>query len=356
MLHEFIKAKREEIIRRCKSKISSWPAPRATNDELGYGLPLFLDQITETLRNAFEPSPTMAKSAAAHGAELLRRGFTIAQVVHDYGGVCQTITALAVESAVPITASEFKIFNLCLDEAIAGAVTEYGRLRDHEGNERLGQLAHELGNFLSSAFLAFEVLKSGSVGVGGSTATLLGSSLRGMRDVISRELAEVRLGAGIHKRETVAVRDLIEDVEIAATIEANERSLQFSVVSASSDVLVSVDRQLLASAVTNLLQNAFKFTRPNGHVILRVRATQDRLFIDVEDQCGGLPAGTAAELFAVHEQRGEERSGLGLGLSIAERAARANGGGIRVRNDPGAGCVFTVELPRLIPTSPQPAQ
>ena len=45
------------------------------------------------------PHPTISETAAKHGKELLQRGFTIAQVVNDYGGVCQTITELAIEMA-----------------------------------------------------------------------------------------------------------------------------------------------------------------------------------------------------------------------------------------------------------------
>ena len=71
-------------------------------------------------------------TAAKHGGDLLHRGFTIAQVVRDYGGICQAITAIAVETQAQITPGEFQTLNLCLDDAIAGAVTEYGRLRDHE--------------------------------------------------------------------------------------------------------------------------------------------------------------------------------------------------------------------------------
>jgi signal transduction histidine kinase len=349
MLHEFITANRVEIIERCRAKIASRPAPRPTDVELEHGVPLFLDQLADSLRSALSPNTAMVASAAKHGNELLHRGFTIAQVVHDYGGVCQAITELAVEREAPITTTEFKTLNLCLDDAIAEAVTEYARLREHEGTERMGRLAHELRNLLGSAVLSFSMLKEGSVGVGGSTSAVLTRSLAGLRDLIDRELAEVRLGAGVHHRETVVVRDLIEDVEAAATMDANARGLEFSVASLSKEVTVRADRQILASVVANLLQNAFKFTRPAGHVALRAHATADHVFIDIEDQCGGLPDGKTEELFRPFAQRGANRSGLGLGLAICDRGARVNDGEIQVLNRPGAGCVFTVVLPRLPP-------
>lgn len=352
MLHEFVTANRAEIITRCRARVAERPAPRATAVELEHGVPLFLDQLADTLRLALEPNPAIGKSAAKHGHELLHGGFTIAQVVRDYGDICQTITALAVEKAAPITVEEFRMLNLCLDDAIAGAVTEYGTLRAHEGTERLGHLAHELRNLLSSAVLAFDVLKAGSVGVGGSTGAVLARSLTGLRDLIDRELAEVRLGAGVHHRETVVVRDFIEDVEVAATMDANARGLHFSVTSVPKDVTVHADRQILTSVVANLLQNAFKFTRAGGHVSLRAHATAKRVLIDVEDQCGGLPPGRSEELFRPFEQRGIDRTGLGLGLAICHHGVRLNDGEIHVVNQPGTGCVFTVDLPRLAQARP----
>lgn len=156
----------------------------------------------------------------------------------------------------------------------------------------------------------------------------------------------MRLGAGTNHRKTLVVCELIEDIEAADTMEANARRLEFSVTPIDKDVTVYADRQMLMSVVGNLLQNAFKFTRPGGRVCLRAHATADRVLIDVEDQCGGLPPGKAEELFRPFEQRGTDRTGLGLGLSISDRGARANDGEIHVLNHPGQGCVFTLDLPR----------
>jgi signal transduction histidine kinase len=110
-----------------------------------------------------------------------------------------------------------------------------------------------------------------------------------------------------------------------------------------------VDRQLIAAALANLLQNAFKFSRPNGHVVLRTDITTapGRVMIEVEDECGGLPQGNAEDLFRPFEQRSQDRSGVGLGLAIARESVETNGGLIRARNLPGKGCVFTIDLPLI---------
>ena len=361
MLHEFLTVNRHDIIARTRVKVASRSAPRATQAELEHGVSLFLDQLVETLRcEQLTPgrgtSEQMARSASEHGAELRRAGFTIAQVVHDYGDLCQAVTELAIEleGSIAISADEFRTLNRCLDEAIAQAVTEYARQRERSltdrGTERVGFFAHELRNLLANAMLAFEVLKSGKVGIGGSTGAVLGRNLVALRDIIDRSLAEVRLEAGLHRRQHVRLAELMEEVEMAAAIEAKARGFELTVAPVEPGVVIDVDRQLIAAALANLLQNAFKFSRPGGHVTLGTdtASAAGRVLFEVEDECGGLPPDKAEELFRPFEQRGADRSGLGLGLAIARESVEANGGEIRVRSLPGRGCVFTVDLPRLV--------
>lgn len=348
MLHEFITTHREEIIARCRAKIATRPAPRPTDVELVHGVPLFLDQLTETLREALGPNPAIAKSATRHARELRAGGFTVAQVVHDYGNICQTLTELAVETAAPITAKEFQTLNLSLDDAIAGAVTEYGRLRENEGTERMGRLSHELRDLLHRAVLAYDVLKTGNVGLSGATSEVLARSLAGLGTLIDRELAGVRLNAGLHEQTTFLVRELLENVEVAATMEARARGQQFALsISMDPEVAVHADRQTIESVLGNLLQNAFKFTREAGAISLHAHASEARVFFEIHDQCGGLPPGKVEELFRPFEQRSRDRRGLGLGLAICHQGALANQGEISVLNHAGEGCVFTLDLPRL---------
>jgi signal transduction histidine kinase len=355
VLSEFLETHRETLIENSRAKVSSRAAPRATALELKTAVPLFLDQLIATLQieestKARHSDQQIGLTAAKHGKALQKLGFTAAQVIHDYGDVCQAITELAVELDAPITADEFRTLNRCLDEAMAVAVAEFGRQREmkmsDDETERLGFFAHELRNLLHNSMLAFEILKSGSVGVGGSTGALLGRNLMRLRDLIDRSLAEVRLQAGIKRRERVLLSEFIEEVEVAATIEAKARGLQLSVTAVPTGVAIEVDRQILAATVANLVQNALKFTRPGGHVLVKTHADADRAYISIEDECGGL-VGRPEDLFDLFEQRGKDRGGLGLGLAIARQGVTANGGEITVRNMPGRGCIFAVALPRL---------
>ncbi len=103
-----------------------------------------------------------------------------------------------------------------------------------------------------------------------------------------------------------------------------------------------------------LLHNAFKFTRKRGNVSLTTKATKatnDHVLFAVEDECGGLPPGKSEVVFRPFEQRGTDRSGAGLGLAICLKAAQANDGEILVRDRPGKGCIFTLDLPRRPPVT-----
>jgi signal transduction histidine kinase len=362
MLHEFLTLHRDDIIARTRTKVATRMAPRPTEAEVEHGVPLFLDQLAETLRHEQEgpartTSAAMAQGALRYGGDLRQAGFTVGQVVHGYGDVCQAVTELAIELELPISADEFKTLNRCLDEAIAQAVTEFARQRDvsvaDRGTERQGFFVHELRNLLGNAILAFEVLKTGTVGVGGSTGGILGRNLIALRDIMESSLAEVRLEAGLHRREHVALTELVGEVAVTAAIDATARGLQLTVTPVEPGAAIDVDRKLIAAALANLLQNAFKFSRPNGLVVLRTDTAnaKGRVLLEVEDECGGLPPGKAEDLFRAFEQQGTDRSGLGLGLAIARESVETNGGEVRARSVPGKGCIFTIDLPLLTPTS-----
>jgi signal transduction histidine kinase len=362
MLHDFLSANREAIIARTREKVGNRFAPRATLTELEYGIPLFLTQLIGMLRTPAHEAGTaaIAEGAARHGDEMRRMGFTVGQVVHDYGELCQAITEFAIDTKTSIGSDEFKILNGCLDDAVAFAVTEFERQREQslldQGLEHLGALSHELRNALNSATLAFSALQSGSVGTSGSTSTVILRSLARMRDLLDRSFAEVRLKAGIHRRTCVSVAELIEDVAIVAAMEAAHRGLQFTVAPVAEGVTIHVDAEILVSALSNLLQNSFKFTRPSGHISLKTHATAERVQIEIEDECGGLPAGKIEHLFRMFEQRSADRTGLGLGLAISRQGVEDSDGTISVRDLPGKGCVFTVDLPRQSSPTPNGAR
>jgi signal transduction histidine kinase len=357
MLQGFIELNREEIIQRCRAKVATRSLPPVTEAEINYGVPLFLDELVDALRSG-TTSAQIGRSAGQHGHDLLLQGLSISQVVHDYGDVCQTITELAVETNAPISTDDFRTLNRCLDDAIAAAVTTFGRESQERAseqqqeamarsNERVSFLVHELRNLVSTAIVAFEVLKTGNVGVSGVTGGVLNRSLVGLQQLIAHSLDEVRVTKGTTKKKQIAVSRFIENAAAAAELTANTRGLTLVVEPVDDGLTIEGDPQILMAVVGNLLQNGFKFTEPSTTVTLRVRASADRILIEVEDECGGLPGGgDAEELPPSFEQRGADRSGLGVGLAFSRWGAEVNDGRLYARNLPGKGCVFTVDLPR----------
>jgi hypothetical protein len=134
MLYEFITSNKQELIGRARALVKARKWPTVSADKLENGLPMFLTQLAETLRLKYTADPfsptAIGVTAGQHGADLVAKGFTVAQVVHDYGDICQAITQAAVEKKAAITAQEFETLNLCLDNAIAGAVTKFNLRRE----------------------------------------------------------------------------------------------------------------------------------------------------------------------------------------------------------------------------------
>jgi signal transduction histidine kinase len=200
---------------------------------------------------------------------------------------------------------------------------------------------------MNTAILAFEVLKTGDVGVAGTTGTVLHRSLMASIALINRSLGEVRLTQGVQNREQLLVAGFVDELVSASRLDASARGVTLAVPAVEDGLLIDADRQILAAVVGNLLQNAFKFTRPRTIVTLTVRATAERVLIEVQDECGGLPSTDVEELFEPFEQRNTDRSGVGLGLAFSRWGAKVNDGRIYARNIPGSGCVFTLDVPRV---------
>ena len=206
MLHEFLASHHKELIARCRSKVGCRNAPRVTDAELEYGVPMFLAQLVETLRceqtgsrGETAASGDSSRAAALHGKRLLEEGYSVDQVVHDYGDICQAITELAKELDEPVSIDEFRTINRMLDNAIADAVSSYGRHREapygvrEDLHDRMGALADKQRKLLQRALQALDAIKVGNIGVMGATGTALEDSLVQLRDLVDRSLPEIRL-------------------------------------------------------------------------------------------------------------------------------------------------------------------
>jgi signal transduction histidine kinase len=372
MMHDFLSNNRSELEKRCRQKVAARPGRAATETQLRDGVPMFLDQLIRTLEVEQSDSPENSRrisgpsgggaalsevsvTAAQHGKDLLALGLTVDQVVHDYGDLCQAITDLAVERDVPFHVNEFRTLNRCLDNAISDAVTEFSYQRDvmtqvtniSESNIRMGFFAHELRNLLGTATLAFAAAKSGNLNLNGATGTILERSLGGLEKLIARSMDDLRFSEMDGANLTLySLAEFLGEIYSASVLTAARNGCLVRMSAVEPELALQGGRDLLMAAVANLLQNAFKFTRPGTEVLLTGYASGDRIFIDVHDHCGGLAKGVAETMFLPFSQSGADRTGIGLGLTIAKQSVAAHGGELTVLNLPDEGCVFTISLPR----------
>jgi signal transduction histidine kinase len=375
MMRDFLADNRKDLIERCRVRAAQRPVRGATPQQLKNGVPMFLDQIV-TLLDAQQTAESMGrqevsrsaggessssspigKSAARHGQALFALGYSIEQVVRYYGDLCQSIMDLAYEREAQFPVSDFRTLNNCLDNAIADAATEFSYRRDLrasenqalEMNEQLGILADDLRSQLGTAALAFAAARTGSLNLSGATGSLLERSLINLQNLINTSMTEVRLRIQSCVRfQLFPLADLIAEVRNTANVEARARGHILTVPAVDAEIYVDADHDLLLSAVGNLLRNAFKSSHDHTEVILNAYSVSDRVLIDVVDHCGGLPSGDAEKMLLSFTQAGEEKSGLGSGLSIASRSVAANSGILSFRDVPGTGCIFTISLPRYV--------
>jgi len=122
--------------------------------------------------------------------------------VHDYGDVCQTVTALAVEQSVSISTDEFRTLNRCLDNAIADAVASFGSARqisiDRQAEtlqQRLVTFAAEHRRLIEIAIQSLAAIKTGNIGIGGATGALLAHALDELQSLTDRTLPDIRLAS-----------------------------------------------------------------------------------------------------------------------------------------------------------------
>lgn len=162
-------------------------------------------------------------------------------------------------------------------------------------------------------------------------------------------LAQVESQQAASPREAIPFKSFLE-TEIARyepLAKANQVTLICEVASADGAILA--DRNQLAQAIGNLLDNAIKYNRPSGRVILRASVADRQLKVEVEDTGIGIPSEDLPRIFErfyrVDKARSRETGGTGLGLSIVKHVAEAHGGSVQVESQLNHGSLFTLILP-----------
>jgi signal transduction histidine kinase len=355
-LAALLRERRRELIDRWTAMVTKETVTEPlTHAELVDHMPQFIDELIVALHPEALPLPPAGEVAVEHGAQRLTLGFDVGEVVREYGALHRCVIELADEATLTITSQEQLVLARSLNAGVANAVSQYVSQRDaelrREMSEHMGFIAHEVRNPLSSARMAFGLLQRRELAAGGSVVDLLARTLKRTGDVVDNALQHASLNLGVSPRpERILVAPLIDEIVFDCTAEAQVKGIDV-VVTAPPDLALDADPRLIHSAIANLLRNGLKFSHPSSRLNVRARRSDEngRVLIEVEDACGGLPAGRAEDLFAPLVRRGADKSGFGLGLAIAQQAAVAHGGTLSVRDVPGTGCVFTLELPAPTP-------
>lgn len=351
-LHDLLVTKRDEVMHRWKEIVQGTLAPDAIPSvELLDHLPQFVDEIIAALRGTRISAITAIEdgtTAAEHGTQRLRLGFSLDSVVREYGALRDALIATAVDAGMEPNLVELQLIFDCTITGIAQAVSEYTFQRDAElrrqANEHFAFIAHELRNPLASASMALEQLKETGAMPPLRAVAILERGIRRTVELVDQTLQTSRAASGIElRRQRTTLAALFADAELGALPEADAKGIVLHVVPADDD-MIEVDIRLIGSAIGNLLRNAVRYSS-GGSVDLRGHIQNGRAIIEIEDCCGGLEPGKVESLFAPFIRVDQTQSGFGLGLAIAKQAIEAHGGAIRVQNLPTKGCIFVLEVP-----------
>jgi signal transduction histidine kinase len=353
-LDEILLARRDELIERWRQRVLGTVSPRTLPaPEIINSLPIFLEQLIEALRRArtaavASPALDHSESAAHHGSQRFRAGFSVQAVVREYGILRDCIFDLLQETGAELSLDELRVLSHALSTGVADAVSRFSQERDAElerqAAEHLAFLAHELRNPITSARFAIDLLRQKSEGKAPREIEVIHRSLRQLQELIDRSLTEIQIRRMHIRRERTLLAALVRQIASESEVDAEIKGCAIR-LDVDDAIEVDCDPRLIGSAVSNLIRNAIKFTRPGGVVDIRVQAGESVSSIEIEDECGGLPPGKVEALFTPFVQAGHDRRGFGLGLAIAKHAVEQNDGAIQVNNLPGKGCVFMITLP-----------
>lgn len=174
-----------------------------------------------------------------------------------------------------------------------------------------------------------------------------------VEDIIDDLLELTRLEESESESEAISVGELVtRSVDKVQTF-ADSMRVQIATVGLPADTLVEADRRAVVRAITNLIDNAVRYSEADQQVTVGVEVLGDTAAISVKDDGVGIPRAELERVFErfyrVDRARSRETGGTGLGLAIVRHVAENHGGRVLVESKPGDGSVFTIELPVLAP-------
>jgi PAS domain S-box-containing protein len=334
---------------------------------LGHDLADIADYPDYAQYGALHPDGTPYRAEEYPLVRTLLRGEVVDQEEMIYRRGDDHITTLSV-SAAPVRGPDGRITlgvtvfydiaeRTALEEALRVAKEQADRANQAK-SRFLAAASHDLRQPLQSLLLFVNVLRSYVLGDQGATILAhLQCGLDAMKNLLDSLMDISRLDAGIIEPtiEDFAVQQLLDEIHAAFTPVAAAKGLELEMTACG--VAVRSDRTLLGRMVRNLVENAVRYT-DSGHISIRCREGEGRLRIEVEDTGVGIPPDDLDRIWEEFQQVGNlERNraqGLGLGLAIVQRLSQLLDHAVGVRSHPGAGSVFSIEVPLGSPGEPVP--
>ena len=172
-----------------------------------------------------------------------------------------------------------------------------------------------------------------------------------VEDIIDDLLELTRLEEGESETEEVKVSKIVSKAIDKVRTFADGMRVQIAVTGDAGDEKIEVDRRAVVRALTNLIDNAVRYSEADQQVTVSVEVLESAVAISVKDDGVGIPRAELERVFErfyrVDRARSRETGGTGLGLAIVRHVAENHGGRVLVESKPGDGSTFTIELPRL---------
>lgn len=372
MMHDFLVANEEKLIAGCRKLVCAREGRGATPIQLENGIPIFLRQLILTLQSEKNkdykssaqisdnqsgvPKYTQIKIVAVqHATDLISMNYTLENVVHDYGDICQVIMSVANEQGQTFDVNEYRTLNRCLDNAIASAVTEFSYkkeilsfLANRSEIDRLSNgFAEHLREVLGTASLAYAALKSGGLTVSGSTGAILEKSINTMIELIESE----NFSSFPNERDIEALKafSLCEFIsEVVGEVKEKKvfENLILKVQQVNTKLAISGEREELKKVLGFLIEIAFDFAFQNEPVYLAAYSDGNYILIEVGECFDKFLIEGVEEIINELDIQSKNIDLETMSLEVANFIVFSNGGRLSVSPSDGLGTTVTIHLPR----------
>jgi signal transduction histidine kinase/ActR/RegA family two-component response regulator len=374
---DYFKSCRERLLARWCEKVrsdNSLPQQRLgfSQEALQDHLPALLDSMIEALKGRQVDDGTLRQRGSQHGHTRRLNGYSIEQVIWEFA-IFRKLLREALEEIATTESREnlFAALDLVIeivDRSEIGSIHQYieeaNQERDvvrealHEADKQKDQflavLSHELRNPLAAIRTAIHIIKAPAFSETQKSHALeiIDRQTEFQRRLVDDLLDVNRISQGRIelKRETIDLRNPIKHAVDAFLPAIEAKDIRFQFIGADRAVAAFADPVRIEQIVSNLLNNALKFTSAEGSIEISLSQASEVATISVRDTGAGLDPTALGRIFDLFSQAvaGPTDAGLGIGLWLAKQLAEMHGGTIQANSDgPGRGAHLSVQLPCL---------